>query len=79
MFFRTLGDIITNQTIDIEADSVEVIYDLKYKYGGRHEKYYYLSINEQEHIIPIGNIDKVNALLYKSTYGNTITVFKTAN
>lgn len=81
IFFRTLGDIITNQTIDIEADSVEVIYDLKYKYGGRHgrsrmKKYYYLSINEQEHIIPIGNIDKVNALLYKSTYGNTITVYQ---
>ena len=81
MFFRTLGDIITNQTIDIEADSVEVIYDLRYRHGGRHgssgtEKYYYLSINEQEHIIPIGNIDKVNALLYKSTYGNTITVYQ---
>lgn len=77
--FRTLGDIISNETIEIKTNNCEIIHDIRY--GNHYTIYdYYLKINEGEYIIPIGSASKVRGLLYQNSYGensiNTITVYK---
>lgn len=83
------GDIINNQTIDINAKNVEVMsYKVtKWRGGGKRRSsreriiyYHYLNINEGEFMIPIKDDEIVEALLYYKSYGekstNTITVYK---
>jgi hypothetical protein len=82
MTFRALGDIINNKTIEIKTNNWKIIHDRRLT--RRHTIYdYYLEINEGEYIIPIGNANKVRALLYQNSYGekstNTITVYKNSN
>ena len=77
--FRTLGDIINNETIEIKTNNCEIIHDIRYR--NHYTIYdYYLKINEGEYIIPIGSASKVRGLLYQNSYGensiNTITVYK---
>ena len=77
--FRTLGDIISNETIEIKTNNCEIIHDIRY--SNHYTIYdYYLKINEGEYIIPIGSASKVRGLLYQNSYGensiNTITVYK---
>lgn len=77
--FRTLGDIISNETIEIKTNNCEIIHDIRYR--NHYTIYdYYLKINEGEYIIPIGSASKVRGLLYQNSYGensiNTITVYK---
>lgn len=79
MTFRALGDIISNKTIEIKTNNWKIIHDIRSR--RKHNIYdYYLEINEGEYIIPIGNVAKVRALLYQSSYGensiNVITVYK---
>lgn len=79
MTFRALGDIISNKTIEIKTNNWKIIHDIRVR--RTHNIYdYYLEINEGEYIIPIGNPNKVSALLYQSSYGensiNTITLYK---
>ena len=83
------GDIINNQTIDINAKNVEVMsYKVtKWRGGGKRRSsreriiyYHYLNINEGEFMIPIKDDEIVEALLYYKSYveksTNTITVYK---
>lgn len=77
MVFNTFKDVMTNKTIEIEAYDYEIIHEKeltrKYKYNK-----YYLSINEGEYIIPIGNKNKVLLLLYNYSYGeNAINKIET--
>ena len=92
MAFRTLGDMISNKTIEIKSENCKVR-TIKRSYtprkttgwystsGTRQTIYdYYLEIDEGKYIIPIGSATKVKALLYQNSYGqksiNTITVYK---
>ena len=79
MTFREIGDIISNKTIEIKTNNWKIIHDIRSR--RKHNIYdYYLEINEGEYIIPIGNVAKVRALLYQSSYDensiNVITVYK---
>lgn len=84
MYVKTLGDIISRDTIDIKSNKVKLEIEQEYvggRYGSGHMiTYYYLNINDGEYVIPIEREDKVEALLYNNTYGertiNTITVYK---
>lgn len=79
MTFRTLGDIISNETIEIKTNNCEIVHNIRSR--NRYTIYdYYIKINEGEYIIPIGSASKVRGLLYQNSYGensiNTITVYK---
>mgnify|MGYP007131982092 CR=1 FL=1 len=82
--FRIIGDLITNQTIEVNTDKVKVVQDTiylgSYKKFDHEEKGYYLDIDDGKYVIPVININVVRPLLYTYSYGektnNKIILYK---
>ena len=85
--FRIIGDLITNQTIEVNTDKVKVVQDTIYLGYYRKssnmrniEKVYYLDTDNGKYVIPVININVVRSLLYTYSYGentnNQIILYK---